>query len=71
LSSKARRKLSAVAPLNSTCAAEPSKAATSKLVSGRAEILRESATREVRRAVVVKVQEVAYTGEYESTFEDG
>ena len=36
-----------------------------------AEILRESATRAVRRAVVVKVQEVVYTGEYESTFEDG
>jgi hypothetical protein len=36
-----------------------------------AEILRESATHPVRRAVVVNVQGVVYTGEYESTSADG
>jgi hypothetical protein len=36
-----------------------------------AEILRESATHAVRRAVVVNLQGVVYTGEYESTSADG
>jgi hypothetical protein len=36
-----------------------------------AEILRESAIHSVRRAVVVNVQGVVYTGEYESTSADG
>jgi hypothetical protein len=36
-----------------------------------AEILRESATHPVRRAVVVNIQGVVYTGEYESTSADG
>jgi hypothetical protein len=36
-----------------------------------AEILRESATHPVRRAVVVNVQGVVYTGEYESTSAEG
>ena len=36
-----------------------------------AEILRESHTHPVRRAVVVNVQGVVYTGEYESTSADG
>jgi hypothetical protein len=36
-----------------------------------AEILRESAIHPVRRAVVVNVQGVVYTGEYESTSADG
>jgi hypothetical protein len=35
------------------------------------EILRESATRLTRRAVVVKLQGVVYTGEYDSTTADG
>jgi len=36
-----------------------------------AEILRESATHAVRRAVVVNVQGIVYTGEYDSTSADG
>ena len=36
-----------------------------------AEILRESAAHGVRRAVVVNVDGVVYTGEYESVFADG
>ena len=36
-----------------------------------AEILRESATPSVRRAVVVNVQGVVYTGEYEPTSAEG
>jgi len=36
-----------------------------------AEILRESAPHLVRRAVIVNVQGVVYTGEYESTSADG
>jgi hypothetical protein len=36
-----------------------------------AEILRESGTRGVRRAVVVNVRGVVYTGEYESASADG
>jgi hypothetical protein len=36
-----------------------------------AEILRESATHPLRRAVVVNLQGVVYTGEYESTSADG
>lgn len=36
-----------------------------------AEILRESATHSTRRAVVVNVQGVVYTGEYDSTSADG
>ena len=36
-----------------------------------AEILRESSTHPVRRAVVVNLQGVVYTGEYESTSADG
>jgi len=36
-----------------------------------AEILRESASRALRRAVVVNLQGVVYTGEYESSSADG
>jgi hypothetical protein len=36
-----------------------------------AEIIRESATRSARRAVVVNIQGVVYTGEYESNSTDG
>ncbi len=36
-----------------------------------AEILRESATHSIRRAVVVNVEGIVYTGEYESTAADG
>jgi hypothetical protein len=36
-----------------------------------AEILRESATHPVRRAVVVNLEGVVYTGEYESSAADG
>jgi hypothetical protein len=36
-----------------------------------AEILRESPSHNVRRAVVVNIQGVVYTGEYESTSADG
>jgi hypothetical protein len=36
-----------------------------------AEILRESATHPVRRAVVVNIEGVVYTGEYEATSADG
>ena len=36
-----------------------------------AEILRESTTHPIRRAVVINVQGVVYTGEYESTSADG
>ena len=36
-----------------------------------AEILRESSTHPLRRAVVVNLQGVVYTGEYESTSADG
>src|SRR5258708_37959698 len=36
-----------------------------------AEIIRESSTRSARRAVIVNVQGVVYTGEYESNSADG
>jgi hypothetical protein len=36
-----------------------------------AELLRESATHPIRRAVVVNLQGVVYTGEYETTSADG
>lgn len=36
-----------------------------------AEILRESATNPIRRAVVINVEGVVYTGEYECTSADG
>jgi len=36
-----------------------------------AEVLRESCTHAIRRAVVVNVRGVVYTGEYESTSADG
>ena len=36
-----------------------------------AEIIRESGTRSARRAIVVNVQGVVYTGEYESNSADG
>jgi Protein of unknown function (DUF2934) len=44
---------------------------TENWYQAEAEILRESATHPVRRAVVVNVQGVVYTGEYESTSADG
>jgi hypothetical protein len=71
-SPKARRKLSAVAPLNSISAPERSKARTSK--TGIWPKPKSSANQPLtpfRRAVVVKVQGVIYPGEYESSFGDG
>ncbi len=66
-------KLSAVAPLNSTSAAGPRGHDVENWFQAEAEILRESATHAVRRALVVinNVQRVVYAGEYESTFADG
>jgi hypothetical protein len=44
---------------------------TANWYQAEAEILRESAAHTARRAVVVNVQGVVYTGEYESTSADG
>lgn len=44
---------------------------TENWYQAEAEILRESATHPVRRAVVVNVEGVVYTGEYESTSAEG
>jgi hypothetical protein len=44
---------------------------TENWYQAEAEILRESSTHAIRRAVVVNVQGVVYTGEYESSSADG
>jgi len=44
---------------------------TENWYQAEAEILRESATNHIRRAVVVSLQGVVYTGEYEATSADG
>ncbi len=63
---------SAAAPPSSTIRREPSKATTyENWYQAEAEILRESAPHLVRRAVIVNVQGVVYTGEYDSTTADG
>jgi hypothetical protein len=65
-------KPSAGAPLNCTSFVGSPSAKISKIgVRAEAEILRETATHPVRRAVVVNFDGVVYRGEYESTSADG